>query len=668
MRHRIYTVFGFLVVLILLPALLAVSSLYLIRVSAELQLLEISQITTNVLSDTVKPMVLKRDVKALHQVISKNIHSQGLTLIRVLAGDRIIAEQGDPDALKEPFLVGAHSEGVFAFVTVNVVSDITDGGEVVGRLETSSIVVPILDILFSPENRKLFIFIIGQALIIFVSIVFSTVYVLKQREKTERSHVKTEVSLRLMNEVLEQQVQERTRSLAMANSDLQHQAMHDSLTGLPNRRLLIDRLRQSLHAAKRENKNISLILLDLNRFKEINDSFGHHVGDGVLQEMASRLDATLRKSDTVSRLGGDEFALLLPSSADEKTAVHVARKVLSALQPTVNIGGRVYDVSASLGIVIFPQHGEDADVLLQRADIAMYAAKREKVGYVVYHPDLDRLSVERSALGHDLRQAIKNNEFLLYYQPKLDLRTNRVDCVEALIRWQHPTRGLIPPNDFIPLAEEIGFIDSLTWWVIESALTQIRHWDADGINLSISVNISAINLRDPVFSTKVIQLLGSIGVDPARLEFEITESTLINDPLRVSAVIRELSDKGVCFSIDDFGTGYSSLVYLRQLPLTTIKIDKSFVMGMRHDHDDATIVGSLIGLGRNLGMKVVAEGVENEEVANQLKSLGCDVAQGYWLSRPVPADALAKWLQNPTRKPTASAVGVSKTAYVRKTF
>lgn len=645
MLQRIRPFAGFLVVLILLPTVLVVSSLYLIRVSAELQLLEISQITTNVLADTIKPMVVKRDIESLNQVVSKNIHSQGLALIRVWSGGRVVAEEGDTDALKKPFLVGAHSEGIFTFVMVNVASNITHDGNVVGRLETSSIVVPILDILFSPENVRLLFFILGQAVAIFAFIVLSTIYVFKQRDKLLQSHTNTTVSLRLMNETLEHQVEERTRALAMANSDLHHQAMHDALTGLPNRRLLLDRLRQSLHVAKREQKSISLILLDLNRFKEINDSFGHHVGDGVLQEMASRLNATLRKSDTVSRLGGDEFALLLPSASDEKTAVHVAQKVIAALQPNVEIGGRVYDVGASLGLVMFPQHGDDADVLLQRADIAMYAAKREKVGYVIYHPDLDRLSIERSALAHDLRQAIKNNEFLLYYQPKLDLRTNSIDCVEALIRWQHPRRGLVPPNDFIPLAEEIGFIDSVTWWVIETALTQLRRWDAEGVGLSVSINISAINLRDPSFAEKVYHLLETIGVDAARVEFEITESTLINDPLRVTSVVRELSDKGVCFSIDDFGTGYSSLVYLRQLPLTTIKIDKSFVMGMQHDHDDSTIVQSLVGLGRNLGMRVVAEGVEKEEVATQLKGIGCDVAQGYWISRPVPADALSQWLK-----------------------
>jgi diguanylate cyclase (GGDEF)-like protein len=385
--------------------------------------------------------------------------------------------------------------------------------------------------------------------------------------------------------------------------------------------------------------------MDLNRFKEINDSLGHAAGDRVLQHVANCTRACLRESDTVARMGGDEFTILLATAGDQAGAVAAARKILQALEAPVEIDGQTLEIGASLGIVMFPDHGEDPTVLLREADAAMYLAKQTHGGYKVYSADLGQGADDRVVLQGELRQALANNELVLHYQPKIDFTANRVTGVEALVRWQHPRHGLLAPDKFIPLAEQTGLIKALTSYVLASALRQCEQWQRAGLDLTMSVNISAINLQDPEFPDQVAALLKGCTVSPSHLELEVTETAVMAEPVRAVACIKKLSALGLQIAIDDFGTGYSSMSYLKDLLVAKIKIDKSFVKDMAVNHNDAVIVRSTVELGHSLGLKVIAEGVETEAVWDRLKALGCDDAQGYYMGRPLPVDKFAEWLQ-----------------------
>jgi len=436
------------------------------------------------------------------------------------------------------------------------------------------------------------------------------------------------------------------RNAAKQARSLQHQAMFDSLTNLPNRALFADRLQQAILVGRREKESFALIAMDLDRFKEINDTLGHHMGDEVLVQVASRTRACLRESDTVARMGGDEFTLLLPTVTQIEGAEAVAKKILTAFKEPLDIGGKHLDIGASLGIVMFPQHGEDADKLLREADVAMYNAKRSHGGFKVYSPELDQNADDRLTLQADLRRAIANTELVLHYQPKIDFHTDRISGVEALVRWQHPTRGLIYPDKFIPLAETNGLIKPLTYAVLRMALRQCEIWDKAGLPFSVAVNISAINIQDSEFPDQVAALLKETTVPATRLELEVTETAVMTEPVRAVECIKKLRVLGVQVAIDDFGTGYSSMAYLKELLVAKIKIDKSFVKDMAANHHDAVIVRSTVELGHNLGMKVIAEGVENQVVWDKLKALGCDSAQGYYMGRPVAADKFTEWLRH----------------------
>lgn len=424
---------------------------------------------------------------------------------------------------------------------------------------------------------------------------------------------------------------------------IQHLAYYDTLTDLPNRTLLQDRLQQALLSARRDGKSVALLVMDLDRFKEINNILGHHYGDLVLQQVGPRLREVLRESDTIARLGGDEFAILL-LSIDPEGAALTAQKVLRRFLDPFVVDCLSLEVGTSIGIALFPDHGEDANTLMRRADMAMYAAKQEGAGYAVYAPQHEKHNSSHLILMSDLRHAIDRNEFFLVYQPKIDLRTGSIIGVEALIRWQHPTRGLIPPDQFIPLSEQGGLIKPLTLWVLNAALMQCHRWHQAGLRLSAAVNLSARNLLDPQLSDQIAHLLRTYNLEPEWLHLEITESVIMADPARAMEILNQLSTMGIRLAIDDFGTGYSSLGYLKKLPVDEIKIDKSFVKEMAVVPDDAMIVRSTIDLAHNLGLKVIAEGVETEEILNRLTALGCDAAQGYYISRPISPDDLAAWL------------------------
>jgi diguanylate cyclase (GGDEF)-like protein len=425
----------------------------------------------------------------------------------------------------------------------------------------------------------------------------------------------------------------------------EHEAAHDSLTGLPNRKLYRERAVEAVQEAETSGLDVAVMLIDLDRFKEINDTLGHHIGDVLLQQIGPRLEAVLRRDDTIARLGGDEFAVLLHDVPDEATAMDVADRMLEALEQPFTLADVVLDIDASIGIALHPDHGTDIDTLLQRADVAMYLAKETRSGYQVYSAERDPYSPKRLTLLHEMRQAMESDQFVLHFQPQADLASGKVIGVEALIRWQHPTHGLLPPDLFIPIAERSGFSRPLTLYVLQHSLHQVRRWHDEGIEIGVAVNLTLRNLHDPTFPLDVARLLEETGVGSEWLQLEITESIVMADPGRVLGVLKALRDMGIQLALDDFGTGYSSLAHLKRLPVHELKIDKSFVMNMTQDDSDAVIVQSTIDLARNLRLRTVAEGVEDLASWMHLAGLGCDVAQGYYLSRPVPAAELTAWLK-----------------------
>jgi diguanylate cyclase (GGDEF)-like protein/PAS domain S-box-containing protein len=428
---------------------------------------------------------------------------------------------------------------------------------------------------------------------------------------------------------------------------LQRQAVYDLLTALPNRNLFRDRLEQAIQVAQRQHRTLGLMIMDLDAFKAVNDAIGHHWGDVLLQQVGQRLREAVRSSDTVARLGGDEFGVLLPL-ADAGGAPLVARKLHQALVAPFEVRGQPLDVRGSIGIALCPEHGQDPDTLLRRAEVAMYVAKRSQSGHTLYAATQDPDSPARLPLASELRRAIEDDQLVLYYQPKVDYRSGSITSVEALVRWRHPEHGIVPPDQFIALAEQTGLIVPLTHWVLNAALRQCREWQGLGLAMRVSVNLSMRNLQDPDLLHTMTSLLDKWAVAPSALTVELTETAFMGDPDRALDVLTRLNRMGVRIAIDDFGTGYSSLGYLKRLTVHQIKIDKSFVMNMAAEKSDFTIVRSTINLGHNLGLRVIAEGVEDQTTWNLLSCLGCDAAQGYYVSRPLPvSDLLVRLVDSP---------------------
>ena len=442
-----------------------------------------------------------------------------------------------------------------------------------------------------------------------------------------------------LNADLEKRVQERTIELQALNVEIARQAMHDPLTELPNRTLLVERLRQNIHLAKRNKKRVAFLMLDLNNFKEVNDTLGHPQGDRLLLDVASRLPTALRQSDTVGRFGGDEFGIVLPDT-DSKQAVDVAKKVLASLEPSFELDDQVLSIGASIGIALYPEHGEDDASLIRHADIAMYEAKSSKGEPRLYDPEVDHYTTARLALMTDLRNAVENDELQLYYQPQIELSTKKVLKVEALTRWNHPELGSVSPEDFIALAETSDLIRLISAWVLEKTISQIAKWQAQGVDMVVSINLSARDLLNPSLAGTVDALCKKYDVSPSMLAVEISESVIMSNPEQVIDVLKHPVLSQINYAIDDFGTGYSSLRYLKKLPIREVKIDKSFVLDMIGNAEDKSIVRSVIELAHNLGHIVVAEGVETEQTLTQLELLGCNVVQGFYFSPAVDADAL----------------------------
>ncbi len=422
-------------------------------------------------------------------------------------------------------------------------------------------------------------------------------------------------------------------------------AYEDTLTGLPNRERFNEVVEAALLRAHDAGRPLAIMMMDLDRFKYVNDTLGHHIGDLLLREVAARFKTVLcGEGDVIARLGGDEFATLLPAD-DIESARRKATALLGALDKPILIEAQIIDVSVSIGLVSYPCDGAMLYTLMRRADVAMYAAKRSNAGLAVYDAHDDQHNPERLSLMGELRQAVEQGQLTLYYQPKVDLLTGQVSYVEALLRWEHPERGLVSPDQFIPFAEQTGYIKVLSRWVADKALEQCAAWRAAGIELDVSINVSARDLINADLPATFAALLDRHRVRPEWIWVEITESAVMDDPLHAMETLDQLYAMGLRLSIDDFGTGYSSLAYLKKMPVHEIKIDKSFVMGMTDDRDDETIVRSTIALGHSLGLKVVAEGVETRLALEQLKLLRCDLAQGYFVSRPLAAAQLPDWLR-----------------------
>ena len=425
----------------------------------------------------------------------------------------------------------------------------------------------------------------------------------------------------------------------------EHEALHDSLTGLPNRTLFTQWVSAALRR-RQASQRVAVMLMDLDGFKEINDTLGHHTGDAILKEIGQRVAVAVGKSRLAARLGGDEFAFVIPNAATMQEVSSAAADVLEAVSRPITIDGLVLILRASIGVAMSPVHGADPSTLLKRADVAMYAAKSGHGGVTFYDPEIDHYSTRRLILATELRRAVAASELEVWFQPLAQLGSGEIQGFEALLRWRHREYGAISPDEFIPVAEQTGLIEPLTWWVLRQALQELRRWLDDGYELTMAVNVSARSLLDTEIVERLGWLLSEIGIAPASLTLEITESSIMLEPDRSERILQHLSELGVNIAIDDFGTGYSSLSRLKTLPVQTVKIDRSFVKHLCADDGDAAIVRTTIELARNMGLSVVAEGVEDRPTWNRLLELGCDQAQGYFLSAALPSEQCRDWLRS----------------------
>jgi diguanylate cyclase (GGDEF)-like protein len=448
-------------------------------------------------------------------------------------------------------------------------------------------------------------------------------------------------------DILEQVVSARTEGLEAANKQLRHLATHDVLTGLPNRVLLDDRLTQAIVHSQRNGELLALLMVDLDRFKLVNDSLGHRAGDELLQETARRLSGVARAIDTIARIGGDEFVMIMNPIATREDAELLAQRVIEALKPTMRIAGVDIHTSPSIGIAFYPADGTTMEALIAHADAAMYSAKqRGRNNAQCYAPGMDTQSHDKVLLQSDLHEALALNQFELAYQPKVDVKSGAVHSVEALIRWRHPQRGLISPNDFIPLAEDCGLIGPIGQWVVNEACRQAKAWQRAGLPaVRVAVNLSASQFRQKNLLATIRQALNEAQLDPTYLEVELTESAVMTDPEESVTILEQLSKMGVLVSVDDFGTGYSSMSYLRRFPIDKLKIDRGFISEIMTRPDDASIVRAIVSLAHSLRLKVVAEGVETGDQLDFLKSLGCDQYQGFHYSTAVTPAAFEEMLR-----------------------
>ena len=479
-----------------------------------------------------------------------------------------------------------------------------------------------------------------------------------------------ERTLRQQVEQLEQVVEARTQGLEAANKQLRHLATHDSLTGLPNRVLLDDRLIQAAAHAEHDGHSFAVAMFDLDRFKVVNDSFGHRAGDQLIKEVAYRLAGVARSTDTVARLGGDEFLFIMDRLSRREDAVQIVRRAVEALSQPIRIGDVDIHASASIGIAMFPVDGKGVETLLANADAAMYCAKqRGRNNIQCYTSGMNAITQDKVKLESDLHAALTLKQLELHFQPKIETASGAIYGAEALVRWRHPERGLIPPGDFIPLAEACGLIDKIGAWVVHEACRQARAWQQQGLpSLRVAVNLSALQFRNGNLQQMISDALRAADLEPRFLEVEITESALMSDPEESVKILEQLSRMGVVVSVDDFGTGYSSMAYLRRFPIDKLKIDRTFIGELMSRADDASIVRAIVSLAHNLRLKVVAEGVETNEQLELLRSLGCDQYQGFCFSPAVPAPQFAELLVASRKQAEAETDAMAERTHSRLSF
>lgn len=662
------------------------SGLSALEESSENELIKRTATTGKLFASTASAAVLVSDLASLESFIDEVLSNPDIVYARVLSKQGVLAEGGDKRELGYAFVAdssldSAKDDGVF-----DAAADIVVSGRNYGRVEIGHSILASQTLM--EDTRTRFLFLAALSLLLTGVFTLALAYYLTrglhalqrgtrqiargglgyqievhgQDELGQAARDFNDMSARLaqlnaqrvqkeeeilqLNQALEQRVADRTVQLQNANAQLEFQAMHDMLTGLPNRALFQSRLSNALACAKRTQGIFALVGIDLDLFKEINDTLGHHAGDLVLQHVAGACNKCLRDADTVARMGGDEFVILLPNVTDRENAVAVAERILATIREPLYLDGHLVEVGASMGIALFPLHGTDAFTLLTHSDAAMYEAKRQKLGVVVYEAEMGDGRSETVALKGELRYAINEHHLILHYQPKIDFGTQTVSGVEALVRWQHPRLGLLYPDAFIEMAENTGLIKPLTHEVLRMVMQQIHEWGSRGLVYPVAVNISAINLQDKTFPETVSALIAEFDVSSHLLELEVTETAIMKKPLVAIENIRNLSRIGIKISIDDFGTGYSSMAYIQKLLVAKIKIDKSFVMDMGFKVKDEMIVRATIDLAHNLGLSAVAEGVENQEAWDKLHELGCDSAQGYHMSKPLSPEAFVDWVEN----------------------
>jgi len=444
--------------------------------------------------------------------------------------------------------------------------------------------------------------------------------------------------------IVDQTQELRSRAESMERQ-ANYSATHDLATDLPNRALFYDRVEQAILSANRQNKLLSILLVEFANFKEVYDTLGRNSSDLILKQIATRLQSVVVGIDSVARIDGNIFSLLVPATDNKNAGVALAKNVQAALDPTFKVERLNLAVHSNIGIVSFPEHGEDVDTLVQKAGVALFMAGQSHEGYAVYTPAFDDHSPRRLTLMSELRQAIEKEQLQIYYQPKVSIETGRLYGAEALVRWDHPKHGFISPDEFIPMAERTRMIKHLTLWALKQTFRQCVEWRREGVELTVSVNLSARDLHDPELPDIVAGVAASTGVNPAWMMLEITESSIMTDPARSLEIVQRLHEMGYKLSIDDFGTGYSSLAYLKKMPLTELKIDKSFITDVLQSENDAVIVKATINLAHNLGLQVTAEGVESQEIMNLLQDYDCDLAQGYFFSKPIPREEFDRWMQ-----------------------
>lgn len=685
MSFRFKTIIGIAIIQAVLLLILILFGINTLKSSIDEEFLKRANTSATLFASTTQNAVLAADLAALESFVSDVLTNPDMVYARVIGKEVVLTEGGDNSALSRPFVLDTHLENVKDGV-FDVYADINIANERYGRVELGFSIKTIEKVLAKARNQIIIYAVLAMTLVVLFSYMLGSYlthglsalktaswniakgnfgYQTKVHGRDElaqtasafndmsnrlalldENHRKAENEIKNLNVELEKRVELRTAQLALLNKELEYQSLHDALTHLPNRTLYYDRLDQAILLARRNKHSFALMILDLDRFKQINDTLGHHAGDMLLKETSSRLKLALRQSDTVARMGGDEFALLLPTAFTEQNVTVVAQKIIQVLKAPLIVDGKSIEIAASIGIAIFPKHGEDAFSLLRCSDAAMYFAKRNQSGYAVYNSSLDAEDSERLSLHTDLLRAIDNKELVLHYQPKIDFVSQRISGVEALARWQHPRFGLLFPDTFIPIAEKAGFMKPFTLAVMDLALTQSAIWSQSGLHLKLAINIAASNLQDPKFPEDVSAILRQHNVLPADIELEITETAIMSEPLKTIENIKKLSGMGLQIAIDDFGTGYSSMAYLQKLLVAKIKIDKSFVIGMHNNENDEIIVQSTVNLGHNLGFTVVAEGVETQAAWDKLKELGCDSAQGFLMGRPVPPAELEEWLKH----------------------